>query len=114
MARRELARFYLGAAQCGVARACRRPHPLPTRRCNANGSRQFRRLQEQGDWDGCVEMGREQVKEGSHTLDLCTAFVGRNEIADMTEAVTRMRGAVNAPLVVDSTEYPVLEAALKL
>src|SRR5713101_6717969 len=83
-------------------------------RCNANGSRQFRRLQEQGDWDGCVEMGREQVKEGSHTLDLCTAFVGRNEIADMTEAVTRMRGSVNAPLVIDSTEYPVLEAALQL
>jgi 5-methyltetrahydrofolate--homocysteine methyltransferase len=83
-------------------------------RCNANGSRQFRRLQEQGDWDGCVEMGREQVKEGSHTLDLCTAFVGRDEVADMTEAVTRMRGAVNAPLVIDSTESPVLEAALKL
>jgi 5-methyltetrahydrofolate--homocysteine methyltransferase len=83
-------------------------------RCNANGSRQFRRLQEQGDWDGCVEMGREQVKEGSHTLDLCTAFVGRDEIADMTEMVIRMRGAVNAPLVVDSTEYPVLEAAMQL
>jgi 5-methyltetrahydrofolate--homocysteine methyltransferase len=83
-------------------------------RCNANGSRQFRRLQEQGDWDGCVEMGREQVKEGSHTLDLCTAFVGRDEVADMSEAVSRLRGAVNAPLVIDSTEYPVLEAALKL
>src|SRR5258708_706291 len=83
-------------------------------RCNANGSRAFRRLQEQGDWAGCVEMGREQVKEGSHTLDLCTAFVGRNEIVDMTEAVTRMRGAINAPLVIDSTEYPVLEAAMKL
>src|SRR5712672_1423379 len=83
-------------------------------RCNANGSRKFRQLQDQGDWDGCVEMGREQVKEGSHTLDLCTAFVGRDEVADMTEAVTRMRGAVNAPLVIDSTEYPVLEAALKL
>src|SRR5215471_9495437 len=83
-------------------------------RCNANGSRQFRRLQEEGDWDGCVEMGREQVKEGSHTLDLCTAFVGRDEVADMSEAVTRMRGAINAPLVIDSTEYPVLEAALKL
>jgi 5-methyltetrahydrofolate--homocysteine methyltransferase len=83
-------------------------------RCNANGSRAFRRLQEQLDWDGCVEMGRDQVKEGSHTLDLCTAFVGRDEIADMTEMVTRMRGAVNAPLVVDSTEYPVLEAAMQL
>src|SRR5262249_53273625 len=83
-------------------------------RCNANGSRKVRQLQEQGDWEGCVEMGREQVREGSHTLDLCTAFVGRDEVADMTEAVTRMRGAVNAPLVIDSTEYPVLEAALKL
>ncbi|MBV8889721.1 MAG: methionine synthase [Alphaproteobacteria bacterium] len=83
-------------------------------RCNANGSRAFRRLQEQGDWDGCVEMGREQVKEGSHTLDLCTAFVGRDEVAEMSEMVARMRGAVNAPLVIDSTEYPVLEAALKL
>src|SRR6266700_1670244 len=83
-------------------------------RCNANGSRAFRRLQEECDWDGCVEMGREQVKEGSHTLDLCTAFVGRDEIAEMSEMVARMRGAINAPLVIDSTEYPVLDAALKL
>src|SRR3954447_12140866 len=83
-------------------------------RCNANGSRAFRRLQEQGDWDGCVEIGREQVKEGSHTLDVCTAFVGRDEIGEMTEIVSRMRGAINAPLVIDSTEYPVLEAAMKL
>jgi 5-methyltetrahydrofolate--homocysteine methyltransferase len=83
-------------------------------RCNANGSRKFRGLQEAGDWDGCVEMAREQAREGSHTLDLCTAFVGRDEVADMREAVTRMRGAVSAPLVIDSTEYPVLEAALQL
>jgi 5-methyltetrahydrofolate--homocysteine methyltransferase len=83
-------------------------------RCNANGSRAFRRLQEAGDWDGCVEMGREQVKEGSHTLDLCTAFVGRDELAEMNEIVSRMRGAINAPLVIDSTEYPVLEAAMQL
>ncbi len=83
-------------------------------RCNANGSRAFRRLQEAGDWDGCVEMGREQVKEGSHTLDLCTAFVGRDEIAEMSAIVARMRGAINAPLVIDSTEYPVLEAAMQL
>jgi 5-methyltetrahydrofolate--homocysteine methyltransferase len=83
-------------------------------RCNANGSKQFRLRQEKGDWDGCVEMGRDQVKEGSHALDVCTAFVGRNEIAEMSEVVSRMRGAVDAPLVIDSTELPVLEAALKL
>ena len=83
-------------------------------RCNANGSKRFRELQEKGDWDGCVEMARDQVKEGSHALDICTAFVGRDEVAEMGEVVTRLRGAVNAPLVIDSTELPVIEAALKL
>ncbi len=83
-------------------------------RCNANGSKKFRELQEKGDWQGCVEMGREQVKEGSHALDVCTAFVGRDEIKEMAEVVSRMRGSVNAPLVIDSTEYDVLEATLKL
>jgi 5-methyltetrahydrofolate--homocysteine methyltransferase len=83
-------------------------------RCNANGSKQWRTLQEKGDWEGCVAMGREQVREGSNALDICTAFVGRDERAEMNEVVSRMRGAVTAPLVLDSTEYPVLEAALKL
>jgi 5-methyltetrahydrofolate--homocysteine methyltransferase len=83
-------------------------------RCNANGSRKFRQLQEAADWEGCVAMGREQVAEGSHALDLCTAFVGRDELAEMSELVGRLRGAATAPLVFDSTELPVLEAALAL
>ncbi len=83
-------------------------------RCNANGSKKFRQFQEQGDWDGCIAMGVEQVKEGSHGIDVCTAFVGRDETAEMTEVLTRMRGSVNAPLVIDSTELNVLEAAMKL
>jgi len=83
-------------------------------RCNANGSKKFRQCQEREDWDGAIALGREQVREGSHTLDVCTAFVGRDEVRDMTQLVGRMRGAVNAPLVIDSTELPVIEAALKL
>ncbi len=83
-------------------------------RCNANGSKKFRELQEARNWEGCVEMAKEQIREGSHALDVCTAFVGRDEIADMTEVVTRFRGSANAPLVIDSTELPVLESALKL
>lgn len=83
-------------------------------RCNANGSRKFRRLQEAGDWDACVAMGREQVGEGSHALDVCTAFVGRDEIADMSAVLSGMRGAVDAPVVIDSTELPVLDSSLKL
>ena len=83
-------------------------------RCNANGSRKFRKFQEEGDWDACIAMGVEQVKEGSHGIDVCTAFVGRDEVAEMTEVLTRMRGSVNAPMVIDSTELNVLEAAMKL
>jgi 5-methyltetrahydrofolate--homocysteine methyltransferase len=83
-------------------------------RCNANGSKAWRERQAAHDWDGCVAMGREQVAEGSNSLDLCTAFVGRDELGEMTEVVRRFTSSVNAPLVVDSTETPVIEAALKL
>src|SRR5262249_45127587 len=83
-------------------------------RCNAHGSKKFRIAQEAEDWDACVDMAKEQVREGSHALDICTAFVGRDEVRDMTEIVTRLRGTVTAPLVIDSTELVVLEAALKL
>lgn len=83
-------------------------------RCNANGSKKFREAQDAEDWDTCVDMAKEQVREGSHALDICTAFVGRNEVKDMTALITRLRGSVTAPLVIDSTELNVLEAALKL
>ena len=83
-------------------------------RCNANGSKKWRELQEAHDWDGCIAVGREQVAEASNALDICTAFVGRNEIAEMNEVITRFTSSVNAPLVIDSTETPVIEAALKL
>ena len=83
-------------------------------RCNANGSKKWRELQEKGDWDGCVAMGREQIGEGSHSLDICTAFVGRDEMYEMNEVIRRFTASVNSPLVIDSTETPVIEAALKL
>lgn len=83
-------------------------------RCNANGSKKWRELQEAHDWDGCVAVGREQAAEGSNALDICTAFVGRNEMVEMNEIIRRFTSSVNAPLVIDSTETPVIEAALKL
>lgn len=83
-------------------------------RCNANGSKKFREMQDAGNWDGCVGMAREQVKEGSNAIDLCAAFTGRNEVTDMTALTTAMRGAVSAPLVIDSTELNVIETTLKL
>jgi 5-methyltetrahydrofolate--homocysteine methyltransferase len=41
-----------------------------------------------------VAMGREQVRDGSHVLDVCTAYVGRDEVADMSKVVTRYRADV--------------------
>lgn len=82
-------------------------------RCNANGSKAFRELLLTDDWDRMVEMGRSEVEEGSHVLDLCTAYVGRDEVRDMTELVTRFSSQITAPLMVDSTQIDVLEAALK-
>jgi 5-methyltetrahydrofolate--homocysteine methyltransferase len=83
-------------------------------RCNANGSKAWRERQAAHDWDGCLAIGREQVAEGSNSLDICTAFVGRDEMAEMNEVVRRFTSSVNSPLVIDSTETPVIEAALKL
>jgi 5-methyltetrahydrofolate--homocysteine methyltransferase len=83
-------------------------------RCNANGSKAFREAQAQEDWDTCLSIAVEQEREGSHALDVCTAYVGRNEVADMTAFLTRLRGSSTLPLVIDSTELPVLESALAL
>ena len=83
-------------------------------RTNANGSKKFRELLAAGDVDGMVRMGREQVRDGSHVLDVCTAYVGRDEIADMTAVLKRFVADVTVPLAIDSTEVPVIEAALKL
>lgn len=83
-------------------------------RTNANGSKKFRELLAASDVDGMVQMAREQAKHGSHLLDVCTAYVGRDEVADMTAVLKRFVADVTVPLVIDSTEVNVIEAALKL
>ncbi|HWF45261.1 MAG TPA: homocysteine S-methyltransferase family protein [Candidatus Kapabacteria bacterium] len=82
-------------------------------RCNTNGSKKFRDLLLNEEWDTAVSMAKEQIKEGAHMLDLCVAYVGRDEVRDMREVISRMNTAVTVPLVIDSTEYPVIEEALK-
>ena len=83
-------------------------------RCNTNGSRKFKRLLAAGDIDGLVQMGVEQVREGSHVLDVCVDFVGRDGTADMHRVVDRLAREITVPLMLDSTEPEVIEAGLKL
>jgi 5-methyltetrahydrofolate--homocysteine methyltransferase len=82
-------------------------------RTNANGSRKFRDAMLQADWDTCVQMAREQVKEGAHVLDVCVDYVGRDGTADMQEIASRFATQASLPLVFDSTEPAVLEAGLQ-
>ncbi len=83
-------------------------------RSNANGSKKFREHLLDGNVDGMVEMGRSQVRDGSHLLDVCAAYVGRDEAADMDALIRRYRTDVPVPLMIDSTEGPVLRAALAM
>ncbi len=91
------------------------PAPLIVgERTNANGSKKFRELLNAEDYDGMVTMAKEALKEGAHVLDVCVAYVGRDEVRDMKEFVSRLNTQVPLPLVIDSTEAPVIEAALEL
>ncbi|MFD7735080.1 methionine synthase [Kitasatospora phosalacinea] len=83
-------------------------------RTNANGSKKFRESMIAGDWQACVEIAREQIREGAHLLDLCVDYVGRDGVADMREIAGRLATASTLPIVLDSTEPPVLQAGLEM
>jgi len=83
-------------------------------RTNANGSKQFRTLLENENFDGMLNVGRTLIKEGSHVLDICTALTGRSEIQDMTTLLDLCRTQLAAPIMIDSTDINVIEAGLKL
>ncbi|MEC3891876.1 methionine synthase [Nocardiopsis alba] len=82
-------------------------------RTNANGSKKFRKAMLAEDWDACVEMARDQIRDGAHVLDLNIDYVGRDGVADMRELAFRFATASTLPLMLDSTEPPVLEAGLE-
>jgi len=83
-------------------------------RSNTIGSRRFKRLLLEGDIDEMIAVGRQQVAEGAHVLDVCVDYVGRDGVGDMSKVVGRYAQDITAPLMLDSTEPAVIEAGLKL
>ena len=81
-------------------------------RTNANGSRKFRNAMLEGDWDTCVEIGREQIKEGAHILDVCVDYTGADGVGDMNELMSRLATQSSVPVMIDTTEAPVARQAL--
>ena len=82
-------------------------------RTNANGSKRFKEAMLAKDWDTCATMAKEAVRAGSHVLDVCVDYTGEDGVADMTEIASRFSTQATLPIVLDSTEAPVIERGLQ-
>ncbi len=82
-------------------------------RTNANGSKRFREAMLDRDWDTCVAMAKDQVREGSHVIDVCVDYTGADGVSDMNEVVSRFATQSSVPLMVDTTEGQVARTALE-
>jgi len=81
-------------------------------RTNANGSKKFREAMLAGDWDTCIAIGRDQIKEGAHILDVCVDYTGADGVSDMNEVISRLATQSSVPIMVDTTETKVARQAL--
>tara|TARA_Y100001968_G_scaffold3388_1_gene2945 strand:+ start:67474 stop:71028 length:3555 start_codon:yes stop_codon:yes gene_type:complete len=81
-------------------------------RLNASGSKKVRELLNKDDWDGLVNIAKDQEKENAHILDVNIDYVGRDGVSDMKDIVSRLVSKVNLPLMIDSTDSDKLESGL--
>ena len=91
------------------------PAPLIVgERVNAQGSRKVKRLLLADDYEGILEVARDQQDSGAHVLDICVAVTERGDEAEqMAKLVKLLSMSVETPLMIDSTERAVIEAALE-
>ena len=90
------------------------PPLLIGERVNAQGSRKVKRLLLAENYEGIVQVAREQMEAGAHVLDVCVAVTERaDEAAQMSEIVRLLSMSVESPIMIDSTELDVIKAALE-
>ena len=90
------------------------PPLMAGERNNSIGSKKFRDIVAAGDWDKAVEMAKAQVRAGAHVLDVCLSNPERNELEDAKIFLPKLFHSVRVPVMIDTTELAVMEAALKL
>ena len=104
----------LASAMSAQAMQQNPPPTLLGERCNAQGSRKFKKMLLEEDYDGILELARDQVNGGAHALDISCAVTERpDEVELMRKVVKKLEMGVDVPLVIDTTELDVLETALK-
>jgi 5-methyltetrahydrofolate--homocysteine methyltransferase len=91
------------------------PRPLIIgERINTQGSRRAKELVLASNFDGLADLARNQVEDGAHCLDVCIATTERSDEKEfMVNLVKRLSLEVEAPLVIDSTDPKVIEAAIR-
>ncbi|KAA0023635.1 methionine synthase [Antrihabitans cavernicola] len=82
-------------------------------RTNSNGSKAFRDAMLSADYEKCLDIAKDQTRDGAHMLDLNIDYVGRDGAADMAELASRLATASTLPIMLDSTEPEVLKAGLE-
>jgi len=90
------------------------PPLLIGERSNPNGSKKFRECLLADDFDGCLRIGLDQEAKGAQVLDICAAYVGRDELADLTRLVRIHAESLKIPIMIDSTNADCIEACLKI
>ncbi|MCQ4120087.1 methionine synthase [Rhodococcus tibetensis] len=82
-------------------------------RTNSNGSKAFREAMIAEDYQKCLDIAKDQTRDGAHMLDLNVDYVGRDGAADMAALASRFATASTLPIMLDSTEPAVLQAGLE-
>lgn len=83
-------------------------------RINTQGSKKAKQLVLVDDFDGLIDLAREQVENGAHCLDVCVATTERSDEKEfMVKLVKRLSLEIDAPLVIDSTDPGVIESAVR-
>ena len=81
-------------------------------RSNVIGSRKFKRLIVDKQWEEAAEVARAQVKAGANLIDVCLSNPDADEISDMENFLEVAVKLVKVPLVIDATDITVFETAL--
>lgn len=82
-------------------------------RTNANGSKAFREAMLSADWQTCIDIAKQQTRDGAHMLDLCVDYVGRDGREDMAILAGQLATSSTLPIMIDSTEPDVIQVGLE-
>ena len=83
-------------------------------RLNTQGSRKAKQLVLNDDFDGLVDLARNQVEDGAHCIDVCVATTERSDEKEfILKLVKSLSLEIDAPLVIDSTDPEVIESAIE-